>query len=115
MKRKIMVVLGTYEFHRRNFTRSGEMRPTRVRIGNFGNHFLSIVHGEQQDSIIHAIRALCDSEAAICLYGVCCVPREFGDVECSMALRQLVLLVVNESTPSEMEKLLFRVVWQTFF
>lgn len=110
-----MAVLGTYEFHRRNFTRSGEMGPTRVRIGNFGNHFLSIVHGEQQDSIVHAIRALCDSEAAICLYGVCCVPREFDDVECSMALRQLVLLVVNESTPSEMEKLLFRVVWQTFF
>jgi hypothetical protein len=63
------------------------MRLTGVRIWYLGDNFLSIVHGEQQYSVVHAIGALFDSEAAIRLYGACCVLCKLSYVECAVALR----------------------------
>jgi hypothetical protein len=81
------------------------MRLTTVGIWDFGDDFLPVVHGEQQDSIVQAIGVLSDCETTICLDGVCGVPRELGDVEYTVASRQLVLLVCEESTLCEIEKL----------
>ena len=81
------------------------MRLTGVRIWYLGDNFLSIVHGEQQYSVVHAIGVLFDAEAAIRFYGACCVLFKLSYVEFAVALRQLVLLVDHESTFRKVENL----------
>jgi hypothetical protein len=81
------------------------MRLAGVRIWYFGDDFHSIVHGEQQYSVVHAIGVLLDAKTAICLYGACGMLYKLANVELAMALRQLVLLVGHETTSREVEKL----------
>jgi hypothetical protein len=81
------------------------MRLAGVRIWYLSDNFLSIIHGEQQYSVVHTIRVLPNAKAVIRLYSACCMLYKLANVKCAIALRQLVLLVSHEAAFRKVENL----------